>query len=212
MKLQKVVPPNLPQASATWAQRFQEQFSNALRLFFTRITNTLNALLETDGARFLSSPHALFYDTTSQTALAANTAYPVYFNSTYLDNSVYKDATDTSRIYVTHAGIYNFQFSLQLDQSSASTHLFWVWPRRNGIDAPDSASQYAVAGSNSELIAALNYFIEMQPGDYFQLMWAVSDTNVFIASITPPSPVPKSPSAIISVSFVSESSNVSEVF
>lgn len=212
MKLQKVTPPSLPQASTTWTQRFQETFSNALRLFFTRIVGTLNSLLEEDGGRFLSFPHALFYDTTTQTAAAPNTAYAVKFNSVYVDNSVYKDTTDTSKIYVTHAGIYNFQFSLQLDQSSASTHKFWVWPRRNGFDAPDSGSEYALNGSTAEIIAALNYYIEMQPGDYFQLMWAVSSTNVFIAKIAAAPPVPAIPSAILSVNFVSESSNVSEVF
>ena len=212
MKLDKVAPPNLPLAQATWSQRFQETFSNVLRLFFTRVTSTLNALLGEDGARYLSSPHALFYDTTTQTAAAPNTAYAVKFNSIYLDNSVRRDNTDTSRVYVTHAGIYNFAFSLQLDQSSASTHYFYVWPARNGVTAPSSGSKYALSGSNSETIAALNYFIEMQPGDYFQLMWSVSDTNVFISSVASASPVPEIPSAILSVNFVSESSNISEVF
>lgn len=212
MKLNKVAPPNLPLSQATWSQRFQEQFSNVLRLFFTRLTSTLNELLGEDGGRFLSSPHALFYDTTTQTAAAPNTAYAVKFNSIYLDNSVYRDRTDTTRIYVTHAGIYNFTFSLQLDQSSASTHYFYVWPARNGVTAPFSGSKYALAGSNSEIIAALNYFIEMQPGDYFQLMWSVSNTNVFIAGAAEAPPVPAIPSAILSVNFVSESSNVSEVF
>jgi hypothetical protein len=211
MKLDKVVAPNLPLASASWTQRFQEQFSNVLRLFFNRVVGTLNELLGEDGGRFISMPHATFYDTTDQYALAANTPYAVAFDSEYLTNSVYKDRTDPTRIYVTHAGIYNFAFSLQLAQTSSSTHFFYVWFRRNGVDAPFSASQYVINGNPAEAIAALNFFVEMQPGDYFQLMWMVSDTRVYIANLALPSPAPQSPSAILTVNFVSESSKVTEV-
>lgn len=211
MKLQKVAAPNLPLASASWTQRFQEQFSNVLRLFFNRVVGTLNELLGEDGGRYISSPHTAVYDTTVQTAALANTGYPVTFNSTYLTNSVYRGNADTSRIYVTHAGIYNFAFSLQVDQASANTHTLWVWFRRNGVDAPYSASEYAVSGSDAQTIAALNYFVEMDAGDYFQLIWAVSNTAVYIATISTPAGIPESPSAILTVNFVSESSRVTEV-
>ena len=211
MKLNKVAPPNLPLSQATWSQRFQEQFSNVLRLFFIRVTSTLNELLGEDGGRFISMPHATFYDTTDQYALAANTPYAVTFDSEYLTNSVYKDRADPTRIYVTHAGIYNFTFSLQVAQTSSSTHFFYIWFRRNGVDAPFSSSQYTIFGNPAETIAALNFFVEMQPGDYFQLMWMVSDIRVYIANLTLPAPAPQSPSAILTVNFVSESSKVTEV-
>lgn len=211
MKLNKVAPPNLPLSQATWSQRFQEQFSNVLRLFFTRITSTLNELLGEDGGRFLSSPHATFYDTTDQFASAPLTPTYVKFDSEYLTNSVYKDRTDITRIYVTHAGIYNFQFSLQLAQSSASAKYFYLWFARNGVNAPFSGNQVVLAGSPSDTIITLNYFVEMQPGDYFQLVWMVSDITVHIANIALPSPAPQSPSAILTVNFVSESSKVTEV-
>ena len=211
MKLNKVAPPNLPLSQTTWSQRFQEQFSNVLRLFFTRITSTLNELLGEDGGRFISSPHATFYDTTSQYASAPLTPTYVKFNSEYLTNSVYKDRTDSTRIYVTHAGIYNFAFSLQLAQSSASAKYFYLWFARNGVTAPFSGNKIVLAGSPSDTIATLNYFVEMKPGDYFQLVWMVSDTAVHIASIALPSPAPQSPSAILTVNFVSEGSKVTEV-
>lgn len=211
MKLDKVAAPNLPLSQTTWSQRFQETFSNVLRLFFNRVVGTLNALLGEDGARFLSSPHATFYDTTSQYASAPNTPTYVHFNSEYLTNSVYKDRTDDTRVYVTHAGIYNFQFSLQITQTSASVKYLWIWFARNGVFAPFSGNEFAVSGSEPEMIAGLNYFVEMQPGDYFQLVWMVSDVSVHIASIALPSPAPQSPSAILTVNFVSESSNVIEV-
>ena len=211
MKLDKVAAPNLPLSQATWSQRFQEQFSNVLRLFFNRVVGTLNSLLGEDGGRFLSSPHATFYDTTDQFASAPNTPTYVHFNSEYLTNSVYKDRTDDTRIYVTHAGIYNFAFSLQLSQSSASAKYFYVWFARNGVTAPFSGTQIVVSGSPAEVVVALNFFVEMQPGDYFQLVWMVSDINLHIAHIDLPAPAPDSPSVILTVNFVSESSNVIEV-
>ena len=55
--------------------------------------------------------YGTFYDTTTQTAAAINTAYAVTFNSTDLSFGV-STGTPTSRIYVDSEGIYNFQFSL----------------------------------------------------------------------------------------------------
>ena len=61
--------------------------------------------------------YGTFYDTTTQTAAAINTAYPLTFNTTDLSFGV-RRGTPTSRIYVDSEGIYNFQFSLQLDKVS----------------------------------------------------------------------------------------------
>ena len=51
-----------------------------------------------------------FYDTTTQTAAAINTAYAFTYNSTDLSQGVYI-GSPTSRVYVDRPNVYNIQFS-----------------------------------------------------------------------------------------------------
>ncbi len=76
--------------------------------------------------------YGTFYDTTTQTAAAINTAYALTFNTTDLSFGV-RRGTPTSRIYVDSEGVYNFQFSLQLDKVSGGVGLFYLWARINGV-------------------------------------------------------------------------------
>lgn len=142
--------------------------------------------------------HGNFYDTTTQTAAAINTAYPITFNSTSLSEGVYI-GTPTSRIYVDRVGAYNFQFSAQLNKSSASAKSIYIWYRLNGVDAPYSATAVTLAGSSSATVAAWNFVLEMNAGDYFELVWSTDDTGCVIQAVASSSPVPNIPSVILSV-------------
>lgn len=142
-----------------------------------------------------------FYDTTTQTPAAINTAYAMTFNTVSAEKSVYRGST-TSRIYVTAPGWYNFQFSVQLDNTSGGDHLIYIWGRVNGTDIPDSASQVRIKGNNGELVAAWNLFVEMAANDYFELMYSVSDTSIQILAQAASSPVPGIPSVILTVNQV----------
>ena len=43
--VRNVTPPNLPVAGAEYERRWQDQFSNTLRLFFSQLTNAVNVAL-----------------------------------------------------------------------------------------------------------------------------------------------------------------------
>lgn len=139
-----------------------------------------------------------FYDTTTQTAAAINTAYAVTLNNTSLTQGV-SIGTPTSRVYVDRAGSYNIQFSLQLISTNASAKDVFIWADVNGTSVPESATKLTLSGSNSALVAAWNFVIAMSAGDYFRLMWSTSDTNVQIAHIPESAPVPGIPSVILTV-------------
>lgn len=142
-----------------------------------------------------------FYDTTTQTPAAINTAYAITFNTVVAEKSVYRGST-TSRIYVTAPGWYDFQFSVQLDNTSGGDHLIYIWGRVNGTDIPNSASQVRIKGNNGELVAAWNLFAEMAANDYFELMYSVSDISIQILSQAAAAPVPGIPSVILTVNQV----------
>jgi hypothetical protein len=143
-----------------------------------------------------------FYDTTTQTAAAINTAYAMTFNTSSNRYGVYIDPANTSHIKVTRPAIYNMQFSLQLDKTSGGTGLFYVWGRINGVDIPYSASQVRIQGNNAEIFVAANLFVSMSNGDYFQLMWSVDDTSVQILASAAAAPHPGIPSVILTMTQV----------
>lgn len=139
-----------------------------------------------------------FLDTTTQTAAAINTAYPITFNTVDLSYGVTR-GTPTSRIYVDRQNIYNIQFSAQLDKTSGGVALVWVWLRKNGVNVPESTGQIRVQGNNSEVLAAWNYIIQLNDGDYIELMWEVDDTSVILLAEAASAVHPAVPSIILTV-------------
>lgn len=144
-----------------------------------------------------------FYDTTTQTAAATGTAYAVTFNNSNAEAyGVYRGST-TSRIYITTPGVYNFQFSLQADNTSGNDKSLFVWARVNGVDVANSASKIRLKGNDSETVLAANLYLPMADTDYFELMFSVDDTGVVILAEAAASPVPAIPSVILTVNQVS---------
>jgi len=139
-----------------------------------------------------------FYDTTTQTAAAINTAYAVSYNNTSLMQGV-SIGTPTSRVYVDRTGAYNFQFSLQLTSTDASSKDIYIWADVNGTSVANSATKLTMSGSSNAYVAAWNFVIRLSAGDYFRLMWSTSDTHVSITASTASAPVPAIPSVILTV-------------
>jgi len=127
------------------------------------------------------SKYGVFSDTTTQTAAAAYTPQAITFNTTDAADG-FSRGSPTSRIIADRVGHYNFQFSLQISSGSASNKKVWIWPRLNGVDVANSASEISVSGSNTMLIPSWNWVLSLNPNDYFQLMFAVEDTNIQITA------------------------------
>ena len=197
-----VVAPRLPSAPQEYNAQYQEQFMNILRLYFNQLDNLTGTLIGDNGGRFLRLPYGSFSDSTTQSHPTTGTAKAVTFNTTEYSNGA-AISTPTSRIVITDPGYYNFQFSLQLDKSSGATGHTYIWPRINGTDVPRSASEVAIQGTAAENIAAWNFVLEMQAGQYFELMWSVDDTNVQLKAVAAAAPVPAIPSVILTATFVS---------
>lgn len=148
---------------------------------------------------FRTPRYGSFYDTTTQTAAAINTAYAITLNTTDLSQGVYI-GSPTSRVYVDRPNVYNLQFSAQLDKTSGGVGLVWIWLRKNGVDVPDSAGQVRIQGNDAELVAAWNYLVQLNAGDYVEIMWEVDDTSVQILYDPATAVHPAVPSIILTVS------------
>jgi hypothetical protein len=80
--------PNLPVSQEEYSRQYQDQFTNALRIYFNQLDNTLQTLLSNDpGGSYIRFPFGSFQDTTVQTA-PANAAQVMRFDTTDFSNGV----------------------------------------------------------------------------------------------------------------------------
>ena len=199
--------PRLPAAPVEYDRNFIDASFSILRQYFNQLDNYTQTSLTNTGGRFLRTVCGSFYDTTTQNAAVANTAYKVTLNSTDSAISNGVSIVSNSRITVVYPGVYNIQFSAQFTRSNSGTDVVSVWFAKNGVNIDNSCTDIVLTGgvAASATVASWNYFISLNAGDYFEIVWSTPDTHVSITyGGTRTSPVrPAVPSVIATVSFVS---------
>jgi hypothetical protein len=158
-----------------------------------------------------TAPYGAFQDSTDQTAASTTVAYPMTFNTTDFSNGVY--LSNSSRMNVRNAGIYNLQFSVQLQNTDNAQHTVDIWFRKNGTDIAASNSMFTVPARKSasiygHLIGAINYFVELVANDYVEIVWRTESTTVSLEQLpTQTSPTrPATPSVIATMQYVAPNS------
>ena len=206
-QLQTVAPPRLPAAPVEYSQRYGDDLTNVLRLYFNQLSNGLAALLAPEGGKYINNVYAAVQRTTDKT-FTANTTTQITFNQTDYINGATNDGTDG--IAVNQAGIYNYQFSVQWKNTDSQEHDAWIWLRVNNVDVPGTASQFSIIARHGSVdgavIAAANFFVELQADDTVEMWAAVSNTNVTMdatSAQTSPFPMPAIPSVVVTLTFVS---------
>lgn len=206
-----VVAPRLPSAPQEYNAQYQEQFMNILRLYFNQLDSLLGVVVGEAGGRIIRFPYGAFSSDQSQTT-TANTATLMTLNTTDFANQV---SISSSKITAVNAGIYNLQFSAQMQSTDVAPQDVFIWLRQ-GNDGGASAD---ITGSTGKIglparktpsdpfhsIIGWNYFLNMAANDYVQIYWSTSSANVSIqyypASGTPTKP--STQSVVATLSFVS---------
>ena len=200
--------PSLGFAPEAYERRYVSEVNGALNGNFRKLISTLGSLFGPKGGKFLNTPHGSFQDSTDQVAANTTTAYAITFNTTDFANGV--TLSNSSRLNVADAGIWNVQFSIQLTNTTNAAQDVDIWFRVNGTNVANSNSRFGFAprkspGDPYHIIAAMNYFVSLNATDYVEIMWRPTDVGVTIeqyaASASPTRPAV--PSAIATVSFVS---------
>jgi hypothetical protein len=207
-QLQTPAVPDLPNPQERYDRLTVAQTNGALRTFFLKLTNALQSIASPRGGRFINNPYGAFQDGTDQTAANTTTAYAITFDTTDFNNGV--TLSNSSRLNVSQAGIYNIQFSVQLVNTTNASVDIDIWFRKNGTNIDKSNSRFGLAprksvGDPFHVICAINFFVSLDTNDYVELMWRTSDVGAYIehyaASSTPTRP--SIPSVIATVTFVS---------
>ena len=209
-EFQRVEPPALPLATEQYNKGYQDQLNNVLRLYFNRLQNILNQMntgsgsIDGSGVRF---SYGAFSDFTSQTT-TANTATLMALSVTDFSNGVSLDTG--SKIKVTKPGIYNLQFSVQVQNADNAPHDIFIWLKQNSTDITGSTGKVGLParknpGDPFHDIKGWNYFLSMNADDYVQIYWSTTNALVTIehyaASGTPTKP--STASVVATLSFVS---------
>jgi hypothetical protein len=168
---------------------------------FYAVSNTVWEELQGFGRAVPILHYGSFSDTTLQTAASINTAYAMTFNTTDSSNGI-SIGSPSSRLVVDNQGVYNVQFSAQLDQTSGATANVYIWLRKNGINVENTASTVALQGTSARLVAAWNFIIQLEPTHYVELMWATDTTNARILAASTTSVWPAIPSVICTITQV----------
>lgn len=139
-----------------------------------------------------------FYSAVTQTAAVANTAYSVDFEAEALSYGVYQPVDDT-QLAVDRPGLYSIDWTLQLDKTGAGIANLYTWLAVNGSDVASSATQHAVQATTGEASVNRNTVLRLAAGDYVEVKWSASSTEIQLTATATAAPVPAIPSASVNI-------------
>ena len=139
-----------------------------------------------------------WHDMTRQVPAVVNTGQRVQCDTTDLERGVWRDSSlDT--FYVADAGVYNIEFSAQVDRNKGTDSELWIWLAVNGSSVAESASVIRVKGNDGETVASWNFLVELASNDYFSIIWATDDLDTYLETFAASAFHPAIPSFILTV-------------
>jgi hypothetical protein len=209
-------PPNLPLGTDQYERRYQDQFTNVLRLYFNQLRNALAELLGDTGGKYIGFPHISASSSQNQYATAANTPTKISWNTLETIEGFTLDPTG----YASNefAGVYKIEYGLQFSNTDNAIHFVTVWLKVNGVDVPLSGVKFSLparksAGVPFTLLAFSSIVFPVNAGDKIELWWATEQAatsggaaGIYMqaeAASSSPYVRPSIPSAIGAITFVS---------
>lgn len=171
--------PSLPVPTFDYSQKQQDQFQNALRLYFNRVDDFLFTLSTPAGGSGVAFPHIAASDSTDQYAGGNNTPTVVAWNT--LDSGKGWTLNAPGSATADYGGIYTIRYSVQLANSANAIHNAVFWLKINSgsglVDVPNSATIFTVparksAGNPAFVCGYSEVTFEVAAGDEIELWWA----------------------------------------
>lgn len=164
----------------------------------TTFTGITRGLAGSNGAN-----HSIGAGVSQAQITAAGVPTQVLLDETDLSNGVTLNPL-TGDVTVANAGVYNIQFSVQIENFSNDVADTVVWFRVNGNDIPKSASHMTTAtihgGTPGATIMTVNIFYTCAANDVLSLGWTSVLGKTAITSIPPVgSTIPQTPGVIFTV-------------
>jgi len=213
--------PNLLIAPIDYAQQYQDQLNNALRLYFNQVDNFNGTLISPNGGHYLQFPHIAASDSTDQYAGGNNTPTVVNWNTLDSGSGWTLNAPGSATADV--SGVYTIRYSAQLVNTDNAIHNATFWLKIDTgsgfVNVANSATIFSIPARKSAVVpsyvtAYSEVTFEVEKGDEIELYWATEQAynpvgpvdGVYIyhdAAQTVPYARPAVPSVIGSITFVS---------
>ena len=156
------------------------------------------------GMSIANNTYGQFWSNVTQTVALPNTEYRFTFNNSDLTSNVtLGTGGNNSRIIINQTGIYNIEFSAQIDKApvGSSTASAYIWFKKNGTAIPDTAG-FSTLDNAMQDVFGWNILVNVTTaGDYYEIAYAATHTYVSFPTI--PGNVgigyPASPSIIVTV-------------
>ena len=145
-----------------------------------------------------------FWSNVTQTVASPDTEYRFTFNNYDANSNVtLGTGASNSRIIINQTGIYNIQFSAQIDKApvGSSTATSTIWFKKNGTAVPDSAGFLTIDNAIQDVLTWNILANVANVGDYYEIAYAATHTYVSFPTIAGNVTVgyPASPSIIVTV-------------
>ena len=138
-----------------------------------------------------------FYDTTSQTGSTSSVNLVAIHNTAFGNGMTLLNpgsttfgtnaATAGSAVQINNAGNYTLTYQVMFANSGTQIANADLWIRLNGVDVPTTNIYTTItgshAGTNGTAFATATFNLPASVGDYYQLCWAPSSSNVSILSL-----------------------------
>lgn len=159
------------------------------------LTSSFNSYTSSVQSYYLSA-----YHTASMTAPVVDTGYTMSFSTTDFSYGISISGSGKNLIKIDNTGIYDIQFSAQLDKTTSTNATVYIWLAKNGSNVPDSNTGVTLGGgANDSAVAAWNFYISASAGDYYELRYGATRDNTRILYNPSPSVGPAIPSVILTV-------------
>lgn len=130
-----------------------------------------------------------------------NTSNAITWDNTEIANGV--SVVSNSQITVVESGLYQFDVTLQLRSTSGVDKDVLFWFKRNGTNIANTARIVTVSINNAYTPIALSDFFSLAAGDYVELWWQATSTDVALVTVAAggvaPNDYPAAPAGIIAV-------------
>jgi hypothetical protein len=144
--------------------------------------------------------YGAWYDAKTQSASLANTPYSMSLSSESFSRGF--EIVSESRITAKNDGLYNFQFSTQLENTANNNAVVDIWFAKNQQDVSHSNTKFEVLKSSAtagKAVAALNFMEYLESGSYLELRWLSNQTSMTLKYEPSGANFPEIPSIIATI-------------
>jgi hypothetical protein len=146
-----------------------------------------------------------FYDTTTQ-SVTSGTATAMKLNVTDISQGISVTnnlSGDPTQITVHDDGVYNLQFSAQLNRTTGgASKQVDIWLAINGNPVSFSTTGVTMQANANKLVAAWNFFVTLSGNDFVEIIWTQDDAiNILAEAAT--ALYPETPSVIVTMNKIS---------